>query len=69
MIGILPNDDHLHMVERTEVKGIEDQLTGRIARRLHILLSHGCRQLYEIRFLELCAKVGFPSFFYLYIHL
>ena len=45
VIRILSDDHHLHLVERTQVEGIEYQLTRRIAGGLHILLSHRFSQL------------------------
>ena len=68
MIRILPNNHHFHLIERTQVEGIENQLTRRIADSLRILLPHSLSQLCKIRLLELCAKVRLPSLFYLYIH-
>ena len=68
MIGILANDDHLHLVERTEVEGVEDEAGRRVARRLLVLLSDGGRQLLEVRLLELRLQLRLPCGFHLYVH-
>ena len=68
VIRILTDDDHLHLVERTEVEGIEDQSAGRIAGGLLILLSHGLCQLCEIGLLKLLSEMRPPRGFDLYIH-
>ena len=58
----------LHPVKRTQIKGIEDFPSRGIARRRAILLTHKVDQPREVRFLELCPDVLFPTLFYLYIH-
>ena len=40
MVRILPNDDHLHLVEGTEVEGIEDEVARRIACGGAIFVAH-----------------------------
>ena len=40
MVRILPNDDHLHLVEGTEVEGVEDEVAWRIACGGAIFVAH-----------------------------
>ena len=40
MVRILPNDDHLHLVEGTEVEGVEDEVARRIACGGAIFVAH-----------------------------
>ena len=68
MIGVLADDHHLHLIKRTEVKGIKNQFTRRIAGRLHILLPYSLSQLCEIWLLKLTVQVRLPTLFYLYCH-
>ena len=68
MIGVLSDDDHLYMVERTQIKGIEYETSWRIAGTSSILLSHRLGELFEIRFLKLTLQVFLPCGFYLDIH-
>jgi len=68
MIGILPDDDHLHLIEGTEIEGIEDEFARRIAHRMHVLRAHRLRQLCEIRLLELGAEISLPTLLNLYAH-
>ena len=68
VVRVLPENDHLHLLKRTEVEGIEDEPPRRIACRRGVLLPDGCRQLLEIRLAELTAQLLFPCRFYLYIH-
>ena len=68
MIRILSDDDYLYLIEGTQVEGIEDEFSWRLARSYLILLSNSSRQLLEIRLLKLLVQVFFPCGFYLYIH-
>lgn len=68
VIGVLTNDDHLHLVEGTEVEGVEYLGTWRIAGCGGVLLTHGACKLLEVGLLKLLLQVFFPSGFYLYVH-
>ena len=68
VIGVLSDDNHLYLVERTQIKGIEDETPRRIAGTSSILLSHRLGELFEIRFLKLTLQVFLPCGFYLDIH-
>jgi hypothetical protein len=50
MIGILSDNHHLHLVERTKIKGIENQLAWRIASIMTILSTN--------RIGECCFQLG-----------
>lgn len=69
MIRILTDDDNLHLIERREVESIEDEVSGRIARTILILLSDSFRELLEIRSLKLRLEILLPGGFYLYVHM
>jgi hypothetical protein len=66
VVGILTNDDHLHLIEGTEVEGIEYLRTWGIAGRGGVLLAHGTSELQEVGLLKLLLQVFLPSGFYLY---
>ena len=68
MVGVLADDDHLHLVEGTEVEGIEDETGRRVAAHGLVLLTHGLGQLCEIGLLKLALQLSLPRLFYLYIH-
>ena len=68
MVRVLSDDDHLHLVERTQVEGIEDQSSRRIARSGVVFLSDGGGQLCEVRLLELLLQVFLPGWLYLYVN-
>jgi hypothetical protein len=68
MIRILSDNDNLHCVERTKIKGIKNKRSRRIARRRLILLPNELRQLLKIWLLEFRSQVFFPSGLYLNIH-
>ena len=69
MIGILPDNHHLHTVKRAQVEGIEYLASRRVAGRRGIFLPDEVNQLTEIRFLELRPNMLFPALFYLYVHI
>ena len=60
VIGVLTDDDHFHLVERTKVEGIEDEPARRIARITAILLAHQMGETGEIVFLKLRPKLPLP---------
>ena len=68
MVRVLPYDDDLDLLERTQVEGIEDKPPRRVARARGILLTYGGGELQEIRLLKLSRQVFFPRRVYLYIH-
>ena len=68
VIGVLSDDNHLHLIERTQIKGVEDELARRIAGAGSIFLSHRLGELFEIRLLKLTLQVFLPCGFYLDIH-
>ena len=68
MVGVLTNDNHLHLVEGTEVESIENLGTWWITGRRGVLLTHGASELLEVGLLKLLLQVFLPSGFYLYIH-
>ena len=53
VVGILTDNHHLHLVERTQVKGIEDQFAWRIASILTILCTNRIGESDKIRLVEL----------------
>ena len=69
VIGVLSDDNHLHLIERTQIKGVEDELARRIAGAGSIFLSHRLGELFEIRLLKLTLQVFLPCGFYLDIHM
>lgn len=69
VIGILTDNHHLHLVERTQVKGIKYQFAWGIARSSLILLSHSLSKLRKVRLFKLATKVSLPRFLYLYCHI
>ena len=69
MIGVLSDDDHLHLIERAQVEGIENQSARWIARRRLVFLANNSRQMLEIGLVELPLQLLFPRGFYLYIHI
>ena len=68
MVGVLPDDDDLHAVERAEVEGIEDEPPRRIDCTLLIFLANEVGQLDEIGFVEFRSQMLFPALLDLYIH-
>ena len=52
MIGVLSKDNDLDIVERTEIKGIEDLLPWRITHKLPVLVMDEYRQFVEILLIE-----------------
>jgi hypothetical protein len=68
MIGVLTDYHHLHLVERTQVEGIEYLSSGRITCGGGVLLTHEVHEIGEVWLVELRTHMLFPRFFYLYIH-
>ena len=60
MVGILPDDDHPHLVERTKVEGVEDQLSRGIAHIVEIFLTHSQSELFEVGLNKLATKCFAP---------
>lgn len=60
MIRILADDNNLHLVERREVESIEDEMSGRIARTVLILLPDSISELLEVRSLKLRLEILLP---------
>lgn len=69
VIGVLTDNHHFHLVERTQVKGIKYQFAWGIARSSLILLSHSLSKLRKVRLFKLATKVSLPRFLYLYCHI
>ena len=61
MVGVLPQDDHLNVVERRLVEGIEDEPCRREALHGAILLADEVGQLPEVWLLKLGGEPGFPT--------
>ena len=68
MVGVLPDDDYAHVVERAEVEGVEDKAPGRVARMLLILGAHELGKVGKVGLVKLAADVAAPRLVYLYIH-
>ena len=68
MIRVLTYYHDLHLVERTQVEGIEYLASWWITGCGGILLTHEVYQIGEVRLREFLAHMLFPRFFYLYIH-
>lgn len=63
VVRVLPDDDHLDAVERTEVEGIEYQPAGRIDCMLRIFPADKRREPDEVLFLKLLCQTLFPTRF------
>ena len=68
VIRVLPDDDYLGLVERTEVEGIEYQFSRWEYLCGLVFAPNEVREPDEIVLLELRLQLSFPGFFYLYIH-
>lgn len=68
MIRVLTNNDHLHLIKRTQIKSIENQSTRRETCSLRIFLPYKISQIREIRLLKFSTDMRLPRLFYLYIH-
>ena len=68
MIGVLPDDDDLHTVERTKVERIEDEPSGGKDGALSIFLTNKFGEAHEIVFLKFGGQLLFPAFFNSYVH-
>ena len=69
MIGILSQQDHLHLFKGTKVEGIEDERARRIAGALLIFGTHKFCQFLKIGGIEFILQAIGPRCFYLYVHL
>jgi hypothetical protein len=69
VVGILADDDHLHLIEGTEVEGVEDESPRRVACGCSVFLPHTFCQLLEIGLGKLALQPLLPRFFYLYVHI
>ena len=67
VIRVLSDNHHLHLVERTEIEGIEDEMPRRIACGTTVFLMYEIDKTDEILLVELVAKLLAPRLFYLYI--
>ena len=61
MVGVLPQNDHLNVVERCLVEGIEDEPCRRKALHGAVLLADEVGQLPEVWLLKLGGEPGFPT--------
>ena len=68
MVGVLPQDDHLHLVEGSMVEGSEDIAPFGVAGILTPLGHKELFQLGEIWCLELRLQHGEPRGVYFYCH-
>ena len=68
MVRVLPDDDHLHSVEGTEVKGIEDEAARWIASVLRVLGTNRIGESDKVGLVELTIQILLPAWFYLDIH-
>ena len=68
VVRVLSDNHHLHLVKRTQVKGIEYQLPWRIASILRILRTNRTGEPDKIVFVELTTQILFPALFYLNVH-
>ena len=66
VVRVLADDDHLHLVERTEVECSKYLFSGRIAGPLTIFVTDEFCERLEIRFFELVGKDFTPRCFNLY---
>ena len=68
MIRVLTDNHHLHLVKRTEVEGIEDEVARREAQLMAILLAHGIGEAGEVWHVKLLAQILLPGWFYVDVH-
>ena len=68
MIRVLSYYHHLHLVERTEVEGIENLVSGRVTDSGRIFSTHKIYKTCEIRLVELLSHTCRPRRIYLHIH-
>ena len=68
MVGVLTYYHHLHLVEGTEIEGVEDEGTRRIACALGIFLAHEVAERGEVRLLKLSSDVLAPRVVDFYVH-
>ena len=60
VVGVLTNDNHLQLIERTFIEGTKDVATARIDAARGILLLHKTYQLLEVGFRKLLLEQGLP---------
>ena len=53
MVGVLPDDHHLHLVEGTEVEGVEDEVSRWVTGAALVLLAHLLGESGEVGLVEL----------------
>ena len=68
VVGVLPDDHHLHLVKRRAVEGVEDARPRREHLILPLLFHKKSFQLGEIRGLELVPQDTFPGIFNLRVN-
>ena len=68
MVGILTNNNHLHLMKGAEIESIENESARRITRAAPIFLTYSSSQLLEIGLLKLFQQMFLPSGFYLHVH-
>ena len=60
VVRVLTYYHHLHLVERTQIEGVEDEATRRIAGLGGVFLAHEVGELGEVRLLKLLLQVLVP---------
>lgn len=71
VVGVLTDDDYLHLVEWTEVERIEDKTPGRVDTfnvSPLIFRPHERCEFFKVFFVKLLLKAFLPGRFNLYIH-
>ena len=68
MIRILPNDDHLGLVERAMIKGRKNILSRGITSGRNIFLLYKLYQFLKIGFVKFALELGLPRRFDLNVH-
>ena len=68
MVGVLPYYDHLDLVKRAKVKGVEYQTSGRIDRTMGVLFLYKVCQSLEIGLVKLCLEMLLPTLVYPNVH-
>ena len=60
MVGILPENDYLHFLERREIEGVEDIVTRRIDHMRSVFMDHRLIKLCIVRLAEFRLESRFP---------
>ena len=69
MVGVLAQDYNLDLIQRAEVKGLEDAPTGRVNGDPSLLFAvEFCHQLPEIGLVKFFRKSLLPALLYSYVH-